>query len=284
MSTDRVIYDPSHLLPEPDGHVSGLTDQTTGLSLENADSSPSTSQSQPMPKSIPQQRTRLVILQPLAGEKFLSACRDPSSRILRKDDGTVCGRQTTEFLNLQPLLKAWQVALTKATLAAPITNVVFDLRLPESSEETASNRRVIMDGVVPVLETGAPRGPGADAYVEVSIEAEPLDESDLNVEEKESDNGFWPVSWEVAMPRRGGIGIITQHVMTLVVTLATAMRMRTHGQLTFGIAYDHSIEELHWSMNRLQKHLDNLGNWKSKTVDEEGSNNTRDKTSLVTGE
>ena len=48
-------------------------------------------------------------------------------------------------------------------------------------------------------------------------------------------SGFQNLFWDTSVPHEGGIAINTQAVMTLVITLATAMRMTSSGEVRFGL-------------------------------------------------
>jgi len=64
------------------------------------------------------------------------------------------------------------------------------------------------------------------------------------------------IYWEDTAPSEEGISIITQHVMGLVITLATAIRMRTTGDLGFRVTSDdHELNKPNLRWNLLQKQL-----------------------------
>jgi hypothetical protein len=62
--------------------------------------------------------------------------------------------------------------------------------------------------------------------------------------------------WEDTVPSEGGVAIITQEVMNLVICLATAIRMRTKGDLCFKVTSDdHELTHPILRWNLLQKQL-----------------------------
>jgi hypothetical protein len=88
-------------------------------------SSPSTGASASPPQPGSQTRkARLVLLQPLANAEWLEACR------IRSDNGLLTSEN--EFLNIQPLSRAWRRAITSVP---PFSHLIFDLTLPKETEE-----------------------------------------------------------------------------------------------------------------------------------------------------
>jgi len=62
--------------------------------------------------------------------------------------------------------------------------------------------------------------------------------------------------WEDTVPSEGGAAIITQEVMNLAISLATAIRMRTKGDLCFKVtSEDHERTQPIVRWNLLQKQL-----------------------------
>src|SRR5262249_35821334 len=106
-------------------------------------------------------QTKLAILQPLANAAMLAACRDPNSRFLRKEDGTICGPSNDEYLNIRPLSAAWrQAANQAANQAAPISDVVFDVTLPKGDESNGSGFQKVH------WETSMPHEGGVAVYTQ----------------------------------------------------------------------------------------------------------------------
>lgn len=77
-------------------------------------------------------------------------------------------------------------------------------------------------------------------------------------------SGFQKVYWETtSIPPEGGIAVYTQDVMTLVITLATAVRMRSSGEVRLGLTYDLAEGVAPSSMAALKKQLHRLANFKA---------------------
>ncbi|PKX99682.1 uncharacterized protein P174DRAFT_438116 [Aspergillus novofumigatus IBT 16806] len=88
-------------------------------------SSPSTEASGGAPQPESQTRkARLVLLQPLVNAELLEACR------ICNDNGLLTSEN--EFLNIQPLSRAWRRAITSIP---PFSHLIFDLTLPKETEE-----------------------------------------------------------------------------------------------------------------------------------------------------
>lgn len=69
--------------------------------------------------------------------------------------------------------------------------------------------------------------------------------------------------WEDTSPSEGGAAIITQDVMNLAISLATAIRMRTKGELCFRVTSDdHELTQPISRWNLLQKQLLALAEYK----------------------
>ena len=72
------------------------------------------------------------------------------------------------------------------------------------------------------------------------------------------------IYWEDTGPSEEGISIITQHVMNLAISLATAIRMRTKGELCFRVTSDdHELTKPILRWNLLQKQLLALAEYKA---------------------
>lgn len=131
------IADPS-LLQQSD-IVIRLSSLSLGTSEPSSESSSQT------------QHVKLVLLQPLANADMLEACRDPDSRLVCKPNGFVCGVANHEYLDIQPLSKAWRQALTKVP---PISQLTFDLALPKKDETSkGSFQRVYWGTAMPQEES-----------------------------------------------------------------------------------------------------------------------------------
>lgn len=73
------------------------------------------------------------------------------------------------------------------------------------------------------------------------------------------------------MPQEWGVAIRTQDVLTLSVTIATAMRMWAGRDLRFEVTFDETEGVSLWAMTLLRKQLLALGaEYKSRFKDEEG--------------
>jgi hypothetical protein len=165
------------------------------------------------------QRRILALLQPLLNPETLEACRDPSSRIVRNPNGSVCGTSNREYLNISQLSKAWRQALLKVP---PIADVVFDLILPKEHENSKASSQ------------------------------------------------FQRIYWDTAMPSEGvSLGIHARDVMTMVVTIATEMRMRVDGNICFDITYDETEGISMKGMALLRKQLLALAEAKTSAADNE---------------
>lgn len=83
----------------------------------------------------------------------------------------------------------------------------------------------------------------------------------------ENTSTFQPVYWETSMPEEGGLGLVTRDVMTLVITLATGMRMRANGDLRFELIYNKSDGVRTKAMESLKKQLLALAQYKAPVKD-----------------
>ncbi|EEA21204.1 conserved hypothetical protein [Talaromyces marneffei ATCC 18224] len=79
-------------------------------------------------------------------------------------------------------------------------------------------------------------------------------------EGKENNHTFTKVYWDTAMPQEDSIGIHTRDVMTLVITIATEIRMRTNGDVSFEVIYDDTEGVSLKGMSLLKKQLLALSN------------------------
>jgi hypothetical protein len=79
-----------------------------------------------------------------------------------------------------------------------------------------------------------------------------------------SSSGFERVYWSSALPQQGGLAVHFQDVMTLAVTLATNIRMRTAGDLKFSIITDEPEGIQPESMQKLDMQLLALAKFKRK--------------------
>lgn len=83
--------------------------------------------------------TKLHLLQPLASEQVLAACRAPRSRDTLNPDGTTFFTRQDEPLALQPLNQAWRAALKQSS---PVAHVIFDITLPQAASDADKFHRV----------------------------------------------------------------------------------------------------------------------------------------------
>ena len=79
-------------------------------------------------------------------------------------------------------------------------------------------------------------------------------------EGEENNHTFTKVYWDTAMPQEDSIGIHTRDVMTLVITIATEMRMRTNGDVLFEVIYNDTEGVSLKGMSLLKKQLLALSN------------------------
>ncbi|KAH8802620.1 hypothetical protein F5884DRAFT_802451 [Xylogone sp. PMI_703] len=75
--------------------------------------------------------------------------------------------------------------------------------------------------------------------------------------------------WEVTLPRTGGLAVTLKEVIHIATTIATEMRMRTSGELRFGVTYDLSDRPSLRGMALLEKALLSLAEFKRPVKDEE---------------
>jgi hypothetical protein len=150
----------------------------------------------------PKPRARLALLQPLAKPGMLEACRNPASQRIYNSDRTSYSHGNHEYLNIQPLCKAWRKALMEVP---PIPHLTFDLALPKA-EET-------------------------------------------------SKDSFQRVYWDVAIPGEGGLGVLQHDVNSLIITIATVMRMRTEGDVLFEVIWDQADKKALRKISLLEKQL-----------------------------
>jgi hypothetical protein len=78
---------------------------------------------------------------------------------------------------------------------------------------------------------------------------------------------FQKIYWDTGIPSEGGTAVLTRDVMTMVLTIATGMRMRADGVLKFEVMYDLSEGVTPNAMRLLQKHLMELEKEYKKTSD-----------------
>jgi len=78
---------------------------------------------------------------------------------------------------------------------------------------------------------------------------------------------FQKIYWDTGIPSEGGTAVLSRDVMTMVLTIATGMRMRADGVLKFEVVYDQSEAVTPNAMRLLQKHLRELEKEYKKTSD-----------------
>jgi hypothetical protein len=78
---------------------------------------------------------------------------------------------------------------------------------------------------------------------------------------------FQKIYWDTGIPPEGGLAVLVRDVTTMVVTIATGMRMRADGVLKFDVVYDQSEGVTLKAMNLLQKQLRELEKEYKKTSD-----------------
>jgi hypothetical protein len=78
---------------------------------------------------------------------------------------------------------------------------------------------------------------------------------------------FQKIYWDTRIPSEGGLAVLVRDVTTMVVTIATGMRMRADGVLKFDVVYDQSEGVTPKAMNLLQKQLRELEKEYKKTSD-----------------
>jgi hypothetical protein len=183
--------------------------------------------------------TTLVLLQPLANAATLAACL-PASRST--------STSKIQYLDIQPLSLAWRQAVIKAP---PLPDLVFDLRLPLPTATSASSVSTTSgDGV---------RGVPKVRRVQ-EVQALPLPTSTPGSPSKSTSasrvqGGFQNLYWDTAGPREGGLAVRTRDVMTLIVTIATGIRMRVDGEVRFGLVFDGREGVMGRAMKTLKKQL-----------------------------
>ena len=67
--------------------------------------------------------------------------------------------------------------------------------------------------------------------------------------------GFQKLYWDTAVPREGGLAVHTRDVITLIVTIATGIRMRVDGEVRFGLVFDGREGVIGHAMKLLKKQL-----------------------------
>jgi hypothetical protein len=78
---------------------------------------------------------------------------------------------------------------------------------------------------------------------------------------------FQKIYWDTGLPSEGGLAVLVRDVTTMVITIATGMRMRADGVLKFEVVYDQSEGVTPKAMNLLQKQLRELEKEYKKTSD-----------------
>ena len=77
----------------------------------------------------------------------------------------------------------------------------------------------------------------------------------LPKEDEKSKGSFQNVYWDTAMPQEVSLGVHARDVMTLVITIATEIRMRADGDVRFEVAYDDTEGVSLKAMTLLKKQL-----------------------------
>ncbi|PMD64645.1 uncharacterized protein K444DRAFT_491862, partial [Hyaloscypha bicolor E] len=127
--------------------------------------------------------------------------------------------RSTSTPNLQYLdIQPLSLAWRQAVIKAPpMRDLVFDLPLPlPSSTPTSSPETTSTSGV---------------------------------------QGGLQKLYWVTAVPREGGLAVPTRDVMTLIVTIATGIRMRVGGDVRFGLVFDGREGVTGRAMKLLKKQL-----------------------------
>jgi hypothetical protein len=172
---------------------------------------------------------------------------------------TSAGSQTqhAELVLLQPLAKADTLAACRDPSSRVIRNEHGDVCGP-SNHELLNIRPLSL------------------AWRQAAAKGEPMPQVTFNLtlpKEDGSTKEFQKVYWDTAMPQEGGLAVRTQDVMTLAITLATGMRMRTKGDLRFGVIYDKAEGLRVESMTSLEKQLLALARYKARGENGEGGSN-----------
>lgn len=73
--------------------------------------------------------------------------------------------------------------------------------------------------------------------------------------EETSKDSFQRVYWDVAIPGEGGLGVLQHDVNSLIITIATVMRMRTEGDVLFEVIWDQADKKALRKISLLEKQL-----------------------------
>lgn len=204
----------------------------------------------------PVQHIKLALLQPLANTEMFAACRNPSSRAIRLADGSVCGISNHEYLDIQPLNRAWRQAVK--TMALP-SEVTFDLTLPTmEGTRPSEDKSITLKGD------------------ELICASRPKEDKDTSSKEDESASSSYQLYWESTTPADGALSVVTQDVMTLAITLATMMRMCMKGEICFKLALSEKVgaRPQRSAMKLLEKQLSAIAKHKTSGNDGKTEVNT----------
>ncbi|KAH8586331.1 hypothetical protein B0O99DRAFT_602574 [Bisporella sp. PMI_857] len=181
----------------------------------------------------------LVLLQPLANPNTLAECRSSSNHI---------------HLNLQPLSLAWRQAMIKTQ---PFADIIFDLRLPKQDGDDdfyAEGERRKEAQEVEYIQTAH----GTQAVVH----AQPLP----TVQQVPGE--LKRICWDTDAVRlgEGGFVIKTKDVLSLVITIATGVRMRAEGGVRFRVVWEERESVSVPAVRLLEKQLRGLEKEYKKTT------------------
>jgi hypothetical protein len=186
--------------------------------------------------------TTLVLLQPLANAATLAACL-PASRSTSTSN--------LQYLDIQPLSLAWRQAVIKAP---PMQDLVFDLRLPLPTATSASSASTTSgNGVREVPRV--PRVPRVQELQALPLLFSTTASSSKSTSASGVQGRFQKLYWDTAVPREGGLAVHTRDVITLIVTIATGIRMRVDGEVRFGLVFDGREGVIGHAMKLLKKQL-----------------------------
>ena len=98
----------------------------------------------------------------------------------------------------------------------------------------------------------------------------------LPKEDEKSKGKFQKLYWDTAMPEEASLGIHTRDIVNLIITIATATRMRAGGDIRFDIVYDETETVSLRAMTGLKKQLLALAEIKTPGVKDREVSENRD--------
>lgn len=153
----------------------------------------------------------------------------------------------------------------KLVLLQPLANA----EMLESCHDSSLNQGLKSDGSVYTMPKyeGLDIRPLSKAWRGALMKVPPIThltfDLSLPKEVENTKGSFRKVHWDTDMPRDGGVAVNAQRVMTLVITIATEIRMRAAGDVRFEVTYGENDGASLKAMTLLKKQLLALTEYKA---------------------